>query len=272
MYRDDFDQLITAFEGIGSCDVTRHRLCLSGNTDSTTGWYTKFYVTNSAEAVIVPQASARVALRIGYYVRDDAAMFSSDPWTVGDVAETEQHTYYEVKTVKPHRVGDHCSHYSCDLTYLPMYELHGAGVPSITVEDARYRTKTYLDGYLENLAPANWLVAYDYPDYPLVRVFQRLDIAFSVGQPNSTPLPDPVQQAPYGYEEHVPLEILCMDKTNVSATKLMHAAHAEVRRVLENYPTGSRRSLEESRPTTLTLGSHTVRSVKLVWNYRRNTA
>lgn len=147
--------------------------------------------------------------------------------------------------------------------------------------DARDRTKVFLDTYW---TPANATddngnslgeqVMYAYPEYPLELEFKApsvIDVIIAVDQASSEPMMDPVTQAPYGYEEHVPIEIITTDKTDVTATKALWQAEAEVRRILEAYPTGSLRSFERTRPATRRLGSTTLWSAEYVWNYRRDT-
>ena len=51
----------------------------------------------------------------------------------------------------------------------------------------------------------------------------------------------------YGYEEDVPIEIYCIDKSGITGTKLMWKAERELRHVAETYPEGSRRNLIRRR-------------------------
>lgn len=146
------------------------------------------------------------------------------------------------------------------------------------VADARSNTKLYFDTYLveTNLTRDNgsdlvtYAVMYTNPDYPLVKEFETVDLLFLIGDPNSTPLIGH-DQTPYGYEEHVPIETACIDKTGISGTLLRWKASAELRRITETYPTGSQRSLDQETPNEYNLGSTTVFSQKFVLNYRRAT-
>ena len=147
--------------------------------------------------------------------------------------------------------------------------------------DARYRTKYYLDYYWvsgnatnDDSNPLMVQTMYAYPEYPLEYEFKspsNKDVIIAIDQPNSKPMMDPVTEAPYGYEEHVPIEIISVDKGNVTATKAIWQAEAEVRRILEENPTGSLRSVEQISGATRRLGSTTLWSAKYVWNYRRDT-
>jgi hypothetical protein len=148
------------------------------------------------------------------------------------------------------------------------------------VSDARSRTKVYLDKYLNgsNLtkddgSSASFVVMYANPDYPMVLEFKspsNVDLIFAIGEPNSTPMIDS-DKSPYGYEEHIPIRICCIDKTGITGTKLKWKAEAELRRVTEVYFLGSLRTMETSRPEDQRLGSTILYSRDFVLNYRRDT-
>ena len=145
------------------------------------------------------------------------------------------------------------------------------------VSDARSNTKVYLDTYLDSAeltddegAPVIWKVAYANPDYPLVNVFwgKLVDLLFSVGEPDSRPLMN-FDMIPYGYEEHVPISIECVDKPFVTGEKLKWKGEAELRRIVETYPAGSLRSLSGRRSDDRELGSARLYSTRVTLNYRR---
>ena len=148
--------------------------------------------------------------------------------------------------------------------------------------DARSRTKIFLDAYWipENAVDDNGYglgmqALYAYPDYPFELELKEpsvVDVIIAIGQETSEPLMDPVSRAPYGYHDHVPCEICAVDKSDVTATKAIHEAAAEMKRILENYPTGSHRQVRRISPTTRRLGSTTVWSAKYEWSYRRDTS
>jgi len=141
-------------------------------------------------------------------------------------------------------------------------------------QDARQRTKVYLDTYLLNSAitkdndssQATFIVAFSYPDYPMERVFldKNVDLIFSVGTPTTTALPVGI-----GYDEAVPIEIITIDKTDITGNKLRWKAEAELRRVVETYPTGSLRSLDRMEDNEQRLGSTTLYSAKYILRYKR---
>ena len=145
-------------------------------------------------------------------------------------------------------------------------------------EDARYRTKVYLETYLDgsNLTAddgstqVKYIVMYANPDYPLERVFidRYVDLIYAIDQPDSKPLLGH-DQTPYGYEEHVPITIWTIDKIGISGVKLFWKAEAELRRITENFPFGSLRTLDRRRPNTIDLGSTKLYSAEFILNYRR---
>lgn len=154
------------------------------------------------------------------------------------------------------------------------------------VDDARYRTKVYLDTYLtatnmkkdDAATNARFIVAFGSPEYPLTRVFssddKNVDIVFSCDEPISEPLFD-TDQEPFGYEEHAPITIMTVDKSGVTGTKVKWKAEAEVRRICEvysgAYPAGSQRSIEKRDAPDLLIGKVVIYVTKLIMNYRRET-
>jgi len=148
------------------------------------------------------------------------------------------------------------------------------------VQDARQRTKTYLDTYLRNAqltmddgsTQVAFAVIYENPPYSIEDEFRAtsssVDLLFAIGTPNSSPLLKH-DLTTYGYEEHVPLITQCIDKTGITKTLLRWKACVELRYVAETYPTGSQRVLEEERPFEQHIGSIIVAAQRFVLNYVR---
>lgn len=140
--------------------------------------------------------------------------------------------------------------------------------------DARQRIKNWLDGHLvaanmkndAGTANASFLVAFGYPNYSLLRVFndKNIDLIFSVGTPDTVALPLGV-----GYMENVPISIWCIDKTGITGTKLRWTAEKELRRISETYPLSSLRTLERLSDNEQNLGSTILYSVTYVMRYKR---
>ena len=129
-----------------------------------------------------------------------------------------------------------------------------------SLQDPRYRTKVFLDTYLNNAAltkdddstQVTFIVAYGKAPYPLSSVFigKSVDLIFSIATPTTTALPMSV-----GYEEHVPVSAWCVDKTGITGTKLRWKAERELRKVIKYYPTGSLRVYESTIDNDQNLGS-----------------
>ena len=268
--RDDWNQLLKRFENLASTNVTHRRLML-GNRDATTGWYSKSYEATTIQRILASKTTSPAVLPPGVYVRLDAVGLTADPVYEGDQIRVNSQ-YYQVETVRAHYIGDSFYFRECDLTLLPFENISGSTYTSSSVEDARYRTKVYLETYLDSDALPNFIVAYGKPDYPMTRVFKTkgVDLVYSIGEPESTPLLGH-DLTPYGYVEHVPIETYCIDKDNIDGAKLKWQAEAELRRVTETYPTGSLRTLERRGDNDVHLGSTILYSARFILNYRRDT-
>lgn len=267
VYRPDWDRLVKRVESLAgsiSMDVTRRKLIL-GEQDGAIGWYAKDYVESTAEGLLIPRSAAHIAVAAGSYVRLEYLFLTADPLDEGDEIKTVDGEHYEVKTVRLHMLGDSFSHRECDLTYLPLQSLTYSDLTP-PVSDARSKTKTYWETYLDSAKLNNhtFIVCYADPDYPLIRVFKDkgIDIIFAVDQPNSTPkIGD--DQKPYGYMEHVPTHVLTLD------TQLQWLAEHELRRITEKYPEGSQWSLDRGTVDDRWLGSHRLYDRTWILNYGR---
>lgn len=252
-------------------EVTRRKLQLSATRDTITGWYTKEYTDSTIEMLIMPRSSSFVSAVFGTYARTDFIGFTQDGVEIGDEIAQGEH-YYEVKDHRPQRIADSFSHREVDLTLLPLHALsYSSAAPS--VNDARYNTKDYLETRITsanmlaaNSRPLRWIACYSNPDYPLERVFfdKHIEIIFTIDSPDSSPLMKG-DLTPYGYEEHVPVHIVTLD------TEVNHLAEAELRLVVETYPTGSQRGFERRGTTVHNYGSTQVYDTEFLLNYRRGT-
>jgi hypothetical protein len=242
-----------------------------GDQDDVTGWYEKEYHEQTIRMVLVQREAQAQALQMGYWVSLDALGLTCEHVGVYDLLVDKLGRTWEVKTVKPQILGNIIKFYVCDLKELPLEGLTGSTYTESTVEDARYRTKVYLEQYLNTAALPEFIVAYGFPDYPLLPVFnvKNVDLVFSIGEPESKPLIGSNQKV-YGYEEHMPIIPCCIDKSNIDGVKLLHQARTELRRVCETYPYGSLREPTSEEPETEQLGSTTLYKLRFMLDYTRD--
>lgn len=116
-----------------------------------------------------------------------------------------------------------------------------------------------------------FIVCYGNPNYPLLRVFidKDIDLVFSVGESTSEAIND-FNFYPIGYEEHVPITAWCIDKTGITGVELEWKAEEQLRRVTEQYPLGSVRSLERLEDCDLNMEGTIIYGRKFMLNYRRD--
>ena len=153
---------------------------------------------------------------------------------------------------------------------------------SSSAEDARQRTKVYLETYLTaanllvdaGVDQVKFIVFFSNPNYPVARMFtdKFVDLSFAIGEPESKGVIDSDHYT-IGYDEHVPITIYAMDKEGITADKLKWQAERELRRVVETYPiaTGSSRGLLTRSGLSETFGGKMLRSSKWILNYKRDT-
>ncbi len=268
VYLNVWDTMVKKFESVfhTSANVTRRRLLL-GARDSVTGLYKKNYEVSTIQTLIFDKGSVTSFQGVGTYARLDALGLALEEVVEGDEIETLDHQYYEVKAVREVSVGNSFMHRECDLTKLPLHELsYSSSALATSEQDARQRTKVYWEGHItpNNLQHKKFIVCYSPPNYPLEQVFRikNIDIIFSIDQGTSEPLPD-ADQIVRDYHEHVPTHIVTLD------TKLQWLGEAELRKVTEEHPEGSQRSLERTVKHDSWLGSHRLYDTEFMLSYVR---
>lgn len=145
-------------------------------------------------------------------------------------------------------------------------------------QDARQRTKVYLDTYLLNAnllkdddaTQVSFMTAWGNPPYSVLRVFddKEVDLVFSISEPASTPLTES-DLSTWGYRERVPIATFCIDKPGITGEKLKWKAEKELRRVVENQPFGSFRRLIERTDNDHDLSGTRVYSTRWILAYLR---
>jgi len=282
-----FDQIIASFEDAfnASFNVTRRSLRLSDDRDELTGWWFKSYSETAIQMIIGTRSVASKLASVGSYVKEDAVGLTLDSVHTGDQIVTSDNISYEVKTVIPYEIGDSFLRRDCDLTRLPFATLNTGSqtttLPSGTPQDARYRTKDWLETYIDNAnltkdddaTQASFIVMYDMkdqPQYPLTRVFKdkAIDLVFAIDDPATEPLLDS-EGEPHHYFEKIPITTCCIDKTGITGVKLQWKANQELRTVAKEHPLGSRRELNLISKDTENLGSTILYKSKFMLSYIR---
>ena len=149
----------------------------------------------------------------------------------------------------------------------------------MVVYSAQRNMKTYLDTYFndasqvtkDNTWAATVIVAFDWPNYPLARVFydKDVDLIASIGQAESQSISDSDHYS-VGYDEKVPVTLAAIDKYGVTAIRILEKGEAELRRVAETYPIASLRRITGAKPETEWLGGFYMFKVQYVFSYKRN--
>lgn len=267
-----------------SFDVTRRALSL-GSRDSWSGWRAKTWNETTIEMVIVLRGATQLALMAGFYPRLDAAGRTADVVAVGDQIKDANNDYWDVETVSDVYWGDSFVFRECDLTKSILYQDDfGSTTWSKTRgSDARYRTKYWMDQRLRpaqitkdnDSTTADFGVLFSNPPYPLELEFRgasNMEGLFLIEQPTSRPLMDPLTQAPYGYDESVPIHICTVNSTGCTGTALQPKMEAELRYICETYPLGSMRSPGQGIPRNRELGGMWLYNTMITLNYRRDTS
>ena len=261
-------------------NMTRRVLSL-GVRDTVTGWCKKTWTDTPIQAVVLDKSSQLQALAAGTWVRTDALLLTEDGIAEGDQVKTAANIYYDVKAVRPMMNADSLDHYECDLHREVIHFDVDYSMYSGTWlrDDARYRTKVFIQTYWTAVNAGddvgNALTVqsmYTSVPYPLTKELydgSTIDVLILLGKAKTSPLVGH-DHAALGYKEQVPITIAAIDKTNVTADKAVSQCETELRRILETYPLGSVRTLDQTRETTEILGSNTLYQIEYSLNYSRD--
>jgi hypothetical protein len=222
----------------------------------------------------------------GYHGTIDALGQTADNVQPYDHLRTADGRRYEAKYVK--EIWQLDNFIRRDVALTRINELYQA-LPSSTATwqtgpaDPRSRLKTLIDTYVtdanilkdDGVTQAAWACLFANPPYPIALEFRGTSLMnglYVVDQPDSTPLIDDVTQAPYGYDERVPIHIVTVDSTNCHGDMLHWTMERELRSILQTYPTGSQRGLERRTSQDVHLGSMTLYDTAYTVTWRRDTA
>jgi len=153
------------------------------------------------------------------------------------------------------------------------------------VDDARVRTLAYMTSYFttanvtedDDATEAAGHRMYANPNYPMKLEFygtKNNDYTMALGDPTSTPYHGH-NKKPYKYNESVPISLYAVDKTGLTARKVLHKADQELKRILENTPIAagaSLRALTRTKPSDNYAGGFFLHRWDSILSYTRAAA
>jgi len=267
-------------------EVTRRAITL-GTRDAVTGWRTITRTESTIDMIIVPKGQSFRMGNVGIFAYMDAAGLTADPVFTCDQILTQSGEYFMAQIAKPVYVLDSFQYREVQMTCLPLYQAEPSATASWKTSplDARSRTKVWIDTYIldanvlkdDAATQASWACIFDTPPYPVEQEFRAtadpVQGLYVVNQPIMKPLMDATLQAPYGYEETVPITIVTIDSTGCSGHQLNWRMEAELRRIAETYAvpdtTGSQRGIERRSSKVESFGGYPVYMTDVELKYRR---
>lgn len=246
---------------MASANLTRRALSL-GNQDSTTGWYSPTYTETTIKGLIQPAGAVIAELPVGNYARYPHTLFTTYTVAVGDEIKDAFTDCYVVRSVDKWVYLDQFSHYQCQLekrspyaqrpTTSGTWHLDSASLKT----DQRYRTKLWLDTYLEpsdlelDNGTTDAVVKTMFsnpPEIPISQLFitKTIDGVFSIDKQAAEPI-NAYDHSPYAFIETVPITCYAVDKAGLTATNLIEQMEQEIRHVCTDHPLGSLRSIQST--------------------------
>ncbi len=283
IFTDHFDKMLTQYQKLGlEFTATKRELAL-GERDTKTGWRSINWQTSTIDILIFERGSSAFNLPPGAYVRTDALGITLDPCKEGDQIYWAN-KYYEVEAVRPIYIGDSLIYYYYDLVKLPLYQASFSSTATWKTSpyDASYLTRVIIETYVRDAqitkddgsSNANWASFFENPPYPLALEFSKvggIDCAYVLGEATSIPEVSG-DQIVRRYQEKIPIHVCTMDREGVTGRAMKHKMVSELRYVLETYPIGSQRVLEEGRSNDRALGSMWLYDQTFTLSYKRGTA
>jgi hypothetical protein len=166
----------------------------------------------------------------------------------------------------------------------------------VTLQDARYRFMVYIVTYFDASAItkdddttlADYILMFAYPPYPLTYEFRdnrytghkildpvtvpAVDLIILVDKPTVKPIKNHDSEIIY-YEETIPVHVHAIDKTGITAEKLLWKAEDQLRTIFYDYPyaAASLHVLADTKPHNITYGETEIRGFTLTKTYVRQS-
>lgn len=269
--------------------VTLGTLTLGSTADTTTGHYPYSYSSSTIYMVMAPKNQSLIQTAAGYYGKYDyVGVTASTIHTDDKVTDSDGNTY-KVTSVLPHatsRSGFTFNvaalvqmDFSEDPTSSGTWHLDSTSVKT----DPRDRIKTTIDTYLtdanvkldDGATEASTHVMFDGARYQIDRLFTTKDVdvvaVISRGTTEALYTDKLLGRKPYGFNESVKIEICAVNKSGVTATRIVEMYEQEIRRVLTAYdPYANVRDLDTISPSMVDLGAGYMYSTAIEVNYKRS--
>ena len=272
----------------GKAELIRRELGLSAR-DASTGWCSKQYNPTFIQGMIMEQGqpSPSILSQVGFYAKYPHTAYIPYPYTIeeGDeltqVLETGIKKRFLVTAIQHVTLVGKLDYYLCRLEYSRLQADRPASCAWHTdsqsaATDIRNRMKTWLDTYLtaiykdSSATPATKIVMFAKPDYHLWREFSTVGVdAIAYIEQASGKARTTHDHYPYAFDESATIRICAIDKTNITATRLVEEFEQAIRDVATDHPVGSIRSIESIANTPEDIGGVILYSRTLTISYAR---
>jgi len=231
---------------------------------------------------IVPKGTTFTVDRVGYRAHYTQTGFTNAAVTEDDEIIDAFNKYYRIRTITPWTWLDSLEFYECELVYKGMNATRPSTSGTWILEsglnlDPRYRHKKLLDDYLtaanmkedDNATNATYITCLGYADYNIKRVFitKAVDLIFVIDSATMT-VDRGYDKTPIHNIYDVIMYLYAIDKSTITATRLIRAAEHELQTIFEAYPTGSLRSIGREDPNEQDIGECMLWSKKVTGHYK----
>jgi hypothetical protein len=226
---------------MSSASVTRRALSF-GAQDSITGWFSKVYTDTTIKGSMQPQGASVSFLPCGNYAKYPHTFFTEYVVHEGDQIVDADLAVYELNTVVKWSWNNKFSHYQCEAVkqdYANRNATSGTwhlDADSLTT-DPRSRTKKYFETYT---LTGDYILQFDGVDYAIKYLFNPVlgvdtDFLVSCGQEPATALYTD-KGYPYAFIEHPTVNLYAVNKSGVTAPRILEQAEQEIRHILTDHP------------------------------------